>query len=190
MLRARPTGWRDGFTSIEARAGEGGRTRLAAAQAADIADWLPHDLLLKLDRCLMAHGVEGRTPFLDPAVVAAAFRLPDGLKLHKNMGKWLLRRWLDRHLPEARAFTPKRGFTVPVADWIRGQGARLGPLVAAQPGVAEIAEPAKVERLFRSVTKGGEGMAAWMLLFYALWHRRHILGLKSDSDLFETLATR
>ncbi len=45
----------------------GGRTRLQVAQATDIADWLPHDLLLKLDRCLMAHGVEGRTPFLDPA---------------------------------------------------------------------------------------------------------------------------
>lgn len=190
VLRTRPTGWRDGFAAVEARAGEGGRTRLAAAQAADISDWLPHDLLLKLDRCLMAHGVEGRTPFLDPAVVAAAFRLPDSLKLRKHMGKWLLRRWLEQHLPEAQAFAPKRGFTVPVAEWIRGQGARLGPLVAAQPGVAEIAEPTKVERLFRSAASGGEGMAAWMLLFYALWHRQHILGLTSDADVFETLATR
>ncbi len=66
VLRDRPTGWRDGFAASEARGAEGGRTRLAAAQAADAADWLPHDLLLKLDRCLMAHGVEGRTPFLDP----------------------------------------------------------------------------------------------------------------------------
>ena len=66
VLRTRPLGWRDGIAAAEARAAEGGRTRLAAAQAADVADWLPNDLLLKLDRCLMAHGVEGRTPFLDP----------------------------------------------------------------------------------------------------------------------------
>jgi asparagine synthase (glutamine-hydrolysing) len=190
VLRQRPTGWRDGFAATEQRAAEGGRTRLAAAQAADSTDWLAHDLLLKLDRCLMAHGVEGRTPFLDPAVAASAFRLPDGLKLRKGMGKWLLRTWLDQHLPEAGAFAPKRGFTVPVGEWIAGQGARLGPLVAAQPGVAEIAEPGKVDALFRTGTRSGDGMAAWMLLFYALWHRRHILGLVPAGDVFETLAAR
>ncbi|HJS85283.1 MAG TPA: asparagine synthase (glutamine-hydrolyzing) [Acetobacteraceae bacterium] len=190
VLRQRPSGWRDGVAASEQRAMEGGRSRLASAQAADIADWLPNDLLLKLDRCLMAHGVEGRTPFLDPAVAAAAFRLPDALKLRKNMGKWLLRRWLDRHLPEAQPFAPKRGFTVPVGEWIRGQGPRLGPLVAAQPGVAEIAAPEKVIALFRSPARGGESMASWMLLFYALWHRRHILGLPADGDVFETLAAR
>ncbi len=63
-----PTAWRDGIAAAEAEAAEGGRSRLAAAQATDMADWLPHDLLLKLDRCLMAHAVEGRTPFLDPGV--------------------------------------------------------------------------------------------------------------------------
>ncbi len=190
VLRQRPTGWRDGFAASEQRESEVGRTRLGAAQAADIADWLPHDLLLKLDRCLMAHGVEGRTPFLDPAVAAASFRLPDAMKVRKGMGKWLLRRWLDQHLPEAGAVAPKRGFTVPIGEWIKGQGARLGPLVAAQPGVAEIAEPAKVEALFRAGTGKGEGMAAWMLLFYALWHRRHIVGLPADGDVFEVLAAQ
>ena len=65
ILRARTSGWRDGIAAAEAEAGDGGRSRFAAAQATDVADWLPHDLLLKLDRCLMAHGVEGRTPFLD-----------------------------------------------------------------------------------------------------------------------------
>jgi asparagine synthase (glutamine-hydrolysing) len=190
VLRRRPAGWRDGFAASETRALDGGRTRLAAAQAADVEDWLPHDLLLKLDRCLMAHAVEGRTPFLDPGVAAAAFRLPDSLKLHNRARKYLLRRWLDRHLPAADAFSPKRGFTVPVTDWIRNQGMRLGPLVAAQSGVAEIAEPAKVESLFRTIADPEHGFAAWLLLFYALWHRRHMLGLKPSGDVFETLATR
>ncbi len=189
VLRAPPTGWRDGTASAELIAAEGGRTRLGAAQATDVADWLPNDLLLKLDRCLMAHAVEGRTPFLDSGVAAAAFRLPDALKVRRGLGKYLLRIWLEKNLPAAKPWAPKQGFTVPIGAWIAHQGARLGPLVARQPGVAECAEPAKVEALFRAGKTGWpHGHAAWTLLFYALWHRRHVLGLPPVGDVFETLA--
>ena len=146
------------------------------------------DLLLKLDRCLMAHAVEGRTPFLDPGVAAAGFPLPDGLKVRGGRGKWLLRKWLEKHLPAANPWAPKQGFTVPVKAWIAAAGERLGPLVAAQPGVAEIAEPAKVRTLFRHADRRHAGAASWILLFYALWHSRHILGLRDAGDTFETLA--
>jgi asparagine synthase (glutamine-hydrolysing) len=191
VLRDYPVGWRDGYAASEARAAEGGWSRLAASQATDIADWLPHDLLLKLDRCLMAHAVEGRTPFLDPAVAALGLALPDRLKVNGGKGKWLLRKWLETNLPEARPWAPKQGFTVPIGAWIARQGERLGPLVAAQPGVAEIARPDKVEALFRSGRTGWPGgFAAWTLLFYALWHRVHILGLNPEGDVFEALSTR
>ena len=188
VLRVRPAAWRDGIAAAEAQATAGGRTRLAVAQATDIADWLPHDLLLKLDRCLMAHAVEGRTPFLDPGVAAASFRLPDGLKVRGDMGKWLLRQWLAANCPAARPFAKKQGFTVPIGAWIAGVGDRLGRLVAAQPGVAEIAEPARVIALFRHAGGRREELAAWRLLFYALWHRAHVLGLAPAGDVFETLA--
>ena len=189
VLRTQPLAWRDGLAAAEAQAAMGGRTRLATAQAADCADWLPHDLLLKLDRCLMAHGVEGRTPFLDVAVAASAMRLPDALKVRDRRGKWLLRRWVEQNLPEARPFAPKQGFTVPVGAWIMAQGARLGPLVAAQPGVAEVAEPARVTALFRAANGRHEGFAAWTLLFYALWHHAHVVGRSPEGDVFETLAS-
>jgi asparagine synthase (glutamine-hydrolysing) len=188
VLRTRPAAWRDGISAAEALAADGGRTRLAAAQAIDMTDWLPHDLLLKLDRCLMAHAIEGRTPFLDPGIAAAVYRLPDGLKLQRGMGKWILRKWLEKNLPAARPFAPKQGFTVPVGAWIKRQGTRLGPLVAAQPGVAEIAHPEKVEALFGDIRRWRHGFACWTLLFYALWHRRHIQGLPPVGDVFETLA--
>jgi asparagine synthase (glutamine-hydrolysing) len=188
VLRAHPAAWREGLVAAEAQAAGGGRTKLASAQAADIAEWLPNDLLLKLDRCLMAHGVEGRTPFLDPGVAAAAFRLPDALKVRGGLGKYLLRQWLARHCPAARPFARKQGFTVPIGAWIAGAGARLGKLVAAQPGIAEIAVPDRVAALFRHAAGKREGAAAWHLLFYALWHRAHILGLKPAGDVFDTLA--
>ncbi len=191
VLRPRPgvgrRDWRSGIAATEL-SGSGGRSRLAAAQASDVAEWLPNDLLLKLDRCLMAHGVEGRTPLLDPGVAAASFRLPDGLKVQGGMGKWLLRRWLETQMPEARPFAPKQGFTVPVGAWIAAAGDRLAPLVAEQAGVAEIAAPDRVAALFRNAGGRRERHAAWTLLFYALWHRTHIEARLPAGDVFETLS--
>jgi len=188
VLRGELTGWRDGIEAAEARQTGEGRSRLQVAQATDCADWLPNDLLTKLDRCLMAHGVEGRTPFLDPEVAGIAFRLPDALKIHDGLGKWLLRRWLENRVPAAKPFAKKQGFTVPVAEWIRRRGAVLGPLVARQPGIREICRPAAVERLFQSIDGKHAGFAAWTLLFYALWHRAHIQRLPAERDVFQTLS--
>jgi asparagine synthase (glutamine-hydrolysing) len=190
LLRANLAGWRDGIDAAELRAAKGGRTRLQAAQAVDCEDWLPNDLLTKLDRCLMAHGVEGRTPFLDPAVAALALHLPDELKVRNGMGKWLLRRWLETRVPAAEPFARKRGFTVPVGDWIARRGAQLGPLVASQPGIKEICVPSAVEALFRAPTRRHQAFAAWTLLFYALWHRCHIERLPPGPDVFATLGMR
>lgn len=183
--------WRAGIAEAEAIEAKDGRTTLQIAQAVDCADWLPNDLLTKLDRCLMAHGVEGRVPFLDPLLAEFGFRLPDALKLKKGQGKWLLRRWLETGLKAARPFDRKRGFTVPVGEWIAARGRDLGSLVARQPGVAEACRPGTVERLFAAVADRGGGdraPAAWHLLFYALWHHRHVLGLAPGADAFETLA--
>jgi asparagine synthase (glutamine-hydrolysing) len=188
VLRARPAHWRDG---IEAAA----RLRpklspLKRAQMTDIADWLPHDLLLKLDRCLMAHGVEGRTPLVDREIAKFAFSLPDAMTVRHGQGKYLLRLWLEKHFPAARPFAKKQGFDVPVGAWIAGQGARLGELVANNPLVAELAAPGRVRALFERAADKRAGFAAWVLLFTALWHRRHILGLPPAGDVFSTLEQR
>ena len=187
ILRDQDTAWRDGIVVSETAEAHHDRTRLQVAQAVDCMDWLPNDLLTKLDRCLMAHGVEGRTPFLDPAVANLAFRLPDSMKVRRGHGKWILRTWLDRAVPNAKAFDRKKGFTVPVGEWISRRGALIGGLVARQPGIAERCDPAAVEALFNATGKR-ESFAAWTLLFFALWHQHHILGNSAEGDAFEALA--
>jgi asparagine synthase (glutamine-hydrolysing) len=174
LLRGEIAGWRDGIAAAEALAGSHTLTRLQAAQAVDCADWLPNDLLTKLDRCLMGHGTEGRTPYLDSELASLAFRLPDELKIRRGLGKWLLRRWLAEHLPQAQPLARKRGFTVPVARWIARRAEAIGPLVAHSPAVREICRPGAVENMFVAAGQRRAGRAAWTLLFYALWHRRHI----------------
>ncbi|MHA1107964.1 MAG: asparagine synthase (glutamine-hydrolyzing) [Alphaproteobacteria bacterium] len=187
ILRNESRDWRRGLAITERDEARDGRSRLQIAQATDCADWLAHDLLIKLDRCLMAHGVEGRTPLLDPAIAAAIFRLPDRLKVRNGTGKWLLRKWLAGRVPAADPFAKKQGFTVPVGAWIESQGSRLGPLVARQPAIAELCHGEAVEAVFRQPA-GRRAFAAWTLLFYALWHRRHIEGKTADGDVFDVLS--
>jgi asparagine synthase (glutamine-hydrolysing) len=91
---------------------------------------------------------------------------------------------LSRTTPEPNPLS------VPIGTWIKAQGSRLGPLVAAQPGIVEIAHPERVVALFRTIRRWRDGFACWQLLFYALWHRRHILDLAPAGDVFETLSQR
>ncbi len=154
-----------------------GLTPLQQAQWADIATWLPNDLLLKLDRMLMAHGLEGRTPFLDREVAAFAWSLPDRLKVRGRYGKWILRKWLERACPAADPWARKQGFTVPVASWIAPRAADLGPKVAAVQGIAEVCDVDAVRAIFADPTQGKHW---WPLLFYALWWTIHVGGATPD----------
>ncbi len=164
----------------EAAGRAGGDTPLQRAQRADIATWLPGDLLLKLDRCLMAHGLEGRTPFLDREVAAFAFALPDRMKVRGRHGKWILRQWLERHCPAARPWARKQGFTVPVAGFIAPRAASLARTIPAHEGVRQVCDPAAVRAVFTDETQAHN---RWPLLFYALWWSIHISGMARNEAL-------
>jgi asparagine synthase (glutamine-hydrolysing) len=176
--------WRRGIAAAEA-AEAPGRSPVQLAQAVDIAEWLPNDLLTKLDRCLMAHGVEGRTPFLDPVVAEFAFRLPDAAKVGPRFGKRLLRAWLARAFPAAGAYARKKGFKPPVGAWMQARADLLGRLVATQPGIAEILDGNLVRKAFSEAD--GNSQRAWSLLYYALWHSHHVMRLPADGDIGEVL---
>jgi asparagine synthase (glutamine-hydrolysing) len=100
-----------------------GFTPLQRTQARDIANWLPHDLLLKLDRTTMANGIEGRVPLLDDTFAAYAFALPDAAKVRDGFGKYILREHVAQagaaqgvgSVTEELAWARKQGFSVPVA---------------------------------------------------------------------------
>lgn len=189
VLRDPRTDWRARHRA-EQPAPASGAGALMRAQFRDFGGWLQNDLMLKLDRCTMANGVEARVPYLDETLLRFGLALPSRAKIRRGLGKWLMRRWLELHTPYAAPFARKCGFTVPIGPWLAPHAARLGPLVARQAGVRKLCQPAAVERLFRSLD-GCDGRhtakAAWTLLFFAAWHRVHIESRAPDGTVFDLL---
>ncbi len=96
---------------------EGAHDPLQRASAADLVSWLPDDLLVKFDRMAMAHSLEGRAPFLDPAVVELGLALPPEDRMGA-VSKAALRRVARRFLPDDILERPKQGFVLPMRRWI------------------------------------------------------------------------
>ena len=90
----------------------------------DSLNYLPNDILTKVDRAAMHTSLETRAPFLDHRVVEIAWRLNKNFKISNNntdfSSKWILRKILYKYVPKELMERPKSGFGIPLSKWMRG----------------------------------------------------------------------
>ncbi|MBE6542695.1 MAG: asparagine synthase (glutamine-hydrolyzing) [Ruminococcaceae bacterium] len=96
-----------------------GLTELEKKQYLDLNLWLPGDILLKADKMSMAHSLELRVPYLDKIVMSEAQMLPPSYKIDGKDTKAVLRTAANKTLPDEWAHRPKKGFPVPIRQWLR-----------------------------------------------------------------------
>jgi len=176
------TGRRHGFDPVdlyrERFAETEGAELLARLQDVDLGIYLVDDLLVKTDRASMAHSLEARVPFLDPAVTSFAFSLRAKHRVNGFRKKVLLRKAVAPLVPEQIVRGKKRGFSIPAAAWLRGD---LEPfaretLSAETVGRQAYFDPRAVERVIDRHVRGEEDLSRqlWGLLAFTLWHERHV----------------
>lgn len=141
--------------------------------AASAAMYMPDDILVKVDRAAMAHSLEVRVPMLDHRVVELAWRLPLSMKIRDGEGKWPLRQLLYRHVPQALMERPKKGFSIPLADWLRGPlrdwaEALIDPVRLDREGYLN---PEPVQHAWRQHQAGHQDHSArlWCVLSFQAW---------------------
>lgn len=137
----------------------------------DFKRYLPDDNLVKVDRATMFHSIENREPFLDQRLVEFGAKLPTKFKIRNGETKYLLKRLLARYLPDDLCRLPKRGFSVPVREWIRDYYHRQFIEVLGRVS-SNIFDPREVLRLLDRYREGRpvNYSLLWLIFSFQAWH--------------------
>ena len=170
----------NGYQAVEVLLGHARQSpaqdALSRIQYLDLKTYLPGDILTKVDRASMAHGLEVRAPLLDHQLIEWISGLPPDLKLRGAEGKYIFKKALEQHLPGQILYRAKMGFSIPVAGWLRGplrqrlKQALLGPTLAD----CGIFDMACVRQLIEQHLSGRRDNSAslWALLMFESFLRQ------------------
>jgi asparagine synthase (glutamine-hydrolysing) len=146
----------------------------------DTKTYLPDDLLVKVDRATMAHGLEARSPLLDHRLVEFCAALPLEYKMRAGESKYLLKAVMSDKLPMCILQRPKMGFGVPIDEWFRGKCRSMVEDILLSPRSLQRGyfQPSKIRRLVTEQQQGraSYGSRVYALLMLELWHREYVDG--------------
>lgn len=145
---------------------------LERAQVMDLGNYLPDQVLVKVDRAAMRHSLEVRCPLLDSEVMEWAARAPASVQMADG-GKALLKELTYRYVPKELLDRPKQGFAVPLTQWFRGDLAPLmgRALADASSLTWRYFDREKAQRRFERhlAAKADNSVVLWRLLFFDTW---------------------
>jgi asparagine synthase (glutamine-hydrolysing) len=158
------------------------RTLSEQMMAHDTVDYLPDDILVKVDRATMYHSLESRAPFLDHRLAEFAWSLPLNQRIRDGQGKWALRQLLYRHVPREMIERPKQGFAAPLDRWLRGPlrawaSDLLDPVLLRREGYFDADAVACALREHVDGVRNHH-LRLWPVLMFQAWSRR--IGIRRE----------
>ena len=170
---------------VEAFRKSGSESAVNQMLYADLTGYLPGDLLPLTDRMSMTHSLEVRVPLLDHELLEFAASIPPQMKIRSMTTKYILRKAGARFLPKEILRGQKRGFSIPLSFWLRGE---LRSFVERELGSARLAklgvvDPKRVSSLLEEHFAGraNHENKIWALLILVLWHDLCYAGERSPS---------
>lgn len=157
----------------------GDRNWLSNLQGLDVKNYLPLDILTKVDRMSMAHSIETRVPLLDHKLVEFAATIPAEMNLRGGTTKYILKRAMQGILPDRIIDRPKQGFAVPLGYWFRGKlGSYVHDLLLGDGSKRRgFFNTGYIENLVARHERGQNlDLQLWTLISFELWSRAFLDG--------------
>ena len=142
-------------------------------QEIDMHTYLTDDILTKVDRVSMKCSLEARVPLLDHKVAELSFKIPTKYKLQGNQRKYILKKTMEKYLPESILYHKKQGFAVPLKQWFKDDLKAYvhDRLIATNNNLSEYINQDFVAKIVDDHNTGMRDLNSkiWSLLFLDAW---------------------
>ncbi|WP_284641725.1 asparagine synthase (glutamine-hydrolyzing) [Paenibacillus silviterrae] len=156
------------------------------AMYGDLMTYLPDELLVKMDTMTMANSLEARSPLLDTELAEFSAQIPSALKTKNLQTKYLLKKLSERYVPREVLYRPKKGFNMPMSDWVRGELNSLvrETLLSERASRRGYFNRAVIRRWLEEHERGAadHGQKLWSLFILELWFLMFVDGKLKRSD--------
>ncbi len=157
-----------------------GESHLDKVLYTDIKTYLPGDILVKVDRMSMAHSLEVRAPLLDARIVEMAAKIPPEEKLKGKEKKHILKKAFSPYLSDDILYRKKMGFSVPLADWLRGEIKDISEkaLFEQPTGISDFFNMTEVKRIWNAHQSKQYDYSSeiWSMVMFQLWYKEYMAG--------------